>query len=244
MSKPNNNRFFNVTNSNGNLTLDLYDYIGAVDYDGSGITEGNVSEALKNSDADSVTLNINSPGGDAFQGVAIHNVLAQSSKQVHVNVVGLAASAASIVAMAGDTITMHSGSMLMIHPAQAMGMGSADDMRKLADTLDTVTGSIADIYVAKTGLAKTKVLDLMQAETWMDATDAVKQGFATTTASDKQAVQNSCDLSILNYKRVPAEMVNVAKTEEIDAEDVTADDVKNEVSLDLLTKQLEINKRK
>ena len=120
MSKPNNNRFFNVTNSNGNLTLDLYDYIGAVDYDGSGITEGNVSEALKNSDADSVTLNINSPGGDAFQGVAIHNVLAQSSKQVHVNVVGLAASAASIVAMAGDTITMHSGSMLMIHPAQAM----------------------------------------------------------------------------------------------------------------------------
>src|SRR5579863_10765806 len=155
------NRFFNVTNANGNLTLDLYDYIGAVDYNGDGITEGNVSAAIKNSDAETVTLNINSPGGDAFQGVAIHNVLAQSNKKVNVNVVGLAASAASIVAMARDTVTMHSGSVMMIHPAQAMAMGSADDMRKLADTLDTVTGAIADIYVAKTGLDKAKVLDMM-----------------------------------------------------------------------------------
>lgn len=218
------NRFFNVTSANGNLTLDLYDYIGAVDYDGDGITEGNVSAALKNSDAETVTLNINSPGGDAFQGVAIHNVLAQSGKNVIVNVVGLAASAASIVAMAGDTITMHAGSVLMIHPAQAMAMGSADDMRKLADTLDTVTGAIADIYVATTGLDKAKVLDMMQAETWMDAADAVKQGFATATATDKQAVQNGCDLSILNYKRVPEKLLNVTKTKEVDGEHLTPGD--------------------
>src|SRR5258707_7231099 len=128
MSKLNNNRFFNVTNSNGNLTLDLYDYIGAVDYDGNGITEGNVSEALKNSDAETVTLNINSPGGDAFQGVAIHNVLAQSNKKVIVNVVGLAASAASIVAMTGSVATMHAGSVMMIHPAQSMAICSSDDI--------------------------------------------------------------------------------------------------------------------
>lgn len=225
MSK-NKNRFFNVNVSNGTLCLDMFDYIGA-DWNGDGITESMVSDALKGSDSRSVTLNINSPGGDAFCGVAIHNVLKQSGKKIIVNVVGLAASAASIIAVAGDSVTMHNGSVMMIHPAQSISMGSASDFRKLADTLDTVTASIADIYVAKTGLAKDKVLDMMNAETWMDSDEAVKLGFATAVSKDKQAVKNSFDLTTFR---------NAPSTLKVEAE--------AEVDLSLFQRQLEINKRK
>lgn len=217
------NRFFNAVTANGTLTLDMYDFIGG-DMFGDGITEGMVANALASSTSNAVTLNINSPGGDAFAGVAIRNVLSQSGRKVTVNVVGLAASAASIVAMAGDNIVMHSGSVMMIHPAQAMTMGSADDMRKMADTLDTVTNSIADIYVAKTGLDKSKVLDMMSAETWMSGEEAVANGFATAVSKEQKAVTNSYDLSILAFKNTPVELQAVVKTREVDGEHLTAGD--------------------
>jgi ATP-dependent protease ClpP protease subunit len=205
------NRFFNAATDGSTLTLDMFDVIGA-DYYGGGITEQTVSDALKSSNASSVTLNINSPGGDAFSGVAIRNVLVQSGKTISVNVVGLAASAASVIAMAGDSICMHAGSVMMIHPAQSFEMGSADDMRKMADTLDTVTGSIADVYVAKTGLKKSKVLDMMNAETWMASQEAVDQGFATCVNAEKSAVTNSYDLKA--FRNAPAELKIVNATEE------------------------------
>lgn len=214
-------RFFNAAASNGNLTLDMYDFIGDR-YDSNGITESMVSNALNTNASKSVTLNINSPGGDAFAGVAIRNVLTQSGRKVNVNVVGLAASAASIIAMAGDTITMHTGSMMMIHPAQAMAMGDATAMRTMADTLDTVTASIADIYVAKTGLDKSKVLDMMNAETWMGGDEAVANGFATGVSKEKTAVRNDYNLSVMAFKAVPIELV--VKTREVDGEHLTAND--------------------
>ncbi len=228
------NRFFNAAMSNGTLTLDMYDYIGG-DMFGDGITEGMVSAALSASDARSVTLNINSPGGDAFAGVAIRNVLAQSSKTVKVNVIGLAASAASIIAMAGDTITMHSGSVMMIHPAQALAMGNSAEMRKMADTLDTVTDSIADVYTAKTGLDKQTVLDMMNAETWMTADDAVAKGFATQVSKEKAAISNAFDLKILNFQRVPEELIPAV-------EEPQPEPVFDRVAL--LARQLEVNRRK
>lgn len=232
MSKP--ARIFNAVTNSGTLTLDVYDYIGA-DFMGGGITEAMVTDALRNSDSKSVVLNINSPGGSAFAGVAIRNVLAQSSKTVKVNVVGLAASAASIIAMAGDTITMHSGSVMMIHPAQAMAMGDATEMRKMADTLDTVTDSIADVYVAKTGLDKQTVLDMMNAETWMTADDAVAKGFATQVSKEKAAISNAFDLKVLNFQRVPEELIP-------SAEEPQQEPVFDCVSL--LARQLAVNKRK
>jgi ATP-dependent Clp protease protease subunit len=181
--------------------------------------------------------------------VAIRNVLAQSSKKVIVNVVGLAASAASIVAMAGDTITMHSGSVMMIHPAQAANMGSAADFRKMADTLDTVTASLADVYAAKTGLAKDKVLDMMNAETWMDSDEAVKLGFATAVSKDKAAVKNEFDLS--TFRNAPASLKVEAKAEEPVVAPPVAEPiveppaiVDEAPDLSLFTHQLEINRRK
>ena len=203
------------------LSLQIYDVIGA-DMFGQGITASMVKAALDESgDCDDIQVNLNSPGGDAFEGVAIYNVLKNSGKPVCIVVDGLAASAASIVCMAGAKITMGEGSMIMIHEAMALCAGFADDMRQMADTLDTVSASIADIYVSRTKNSKTSVLEMMKAETWMGAKEAVKNGFATEVAG-KGRVSNSFDLS--RFKNVPEELKNAAKTKEIDGEHLTAGD--------------------
>lgn len=213
-------RFFNITNKANALTLDIMDAIGA-DMFGDGITAAAVSDALSQTENfASVTLNINSPGGSLFEGVAIYNTLKACGKPVNVNVVGMAASAASLIAMAGDTITMQLGTQLMIHRAMAMTAGFSDEMRKMADTLDSVSASAADIYVAKTGLPKDKVLALMEAETWMSPEEAVAQGFATSVSKEAKAIKNAFDLSM--FKNAPPSLK--VQTKEVDGEALTAED--------------------
>jgi len=196
------NRFFNAIKSDKTLTLSFYDTIGA-DLFGDGITATLVQDEL-GGDYEDILLRVNSPGGDAFEGVAIYNLLRAQGKPVNVVVDGLAASAASIISMAGDSIVMNEGSVMMIHEAQALAVGNADAMAKMADTLKTVTGSIADIYVNRTTLSKDDVLKMMNEETWMDAEDAVAKGFATSV-SKSAAVTNSLDLT--KFKNTPEKLV-------------------------------------
>lgn len=200
--------------------MSFYDVIGD-NLDGTGATPAMIAKALKG-DFETIELHLNSPGGDAFAGVAIYNLLKASAKPVNVFVDGLAASAASIVAMAGDTITMNTGSMLMIHEAMSMAFGNADEMTKMAETLTSVTGSIADIYVARTGLKKAAVLEMQNVETWMTAQEAVEMGFATKI-SKTAAVKNEFNLDL--FRNAPT------NTEAFD-------------SLAILQKQLEVNKRR
>lgn len=190
------------------LVLDVLDVIGA-DFFGTGITAGMVKDAIEQSPScTSITLNLNSPGGCAFEGVAIYNTLKASGKTVNINVLGLAASAASIVAMAGSTVVMNTGTQMMIHSAMAICAGFASDMRKMADTLDQVSSSIADIYVAESGNSKKKITEMMVAETWMSAKDAVEFGFATSTGSANR-VENSFDLKVFAFKNTPKELLEV-----------------------------------
>jgi ATP-dependent protease ClpP protease subunit len=217
------NKFFNAKQTGNTLTLAFYDAIGAADFFGDGITPQMVSEAIAQGDYSDITLRLNSPGGDAFAGVAIYNVLRASKKPVNVIVDGMAASAASIIAMAGDTITMNQGSVLMIHEAQGAAFGDKATMVKMADTLEKVTGSIADIYATRTGTAKKDVLAMMADETWMDSTDAVAKGFATTV-SKESAIANSFDLAAFSFRNVPESLRNEAKTKEVDGEHLTAGD--------------------
>jgi ATP-dependent Clp protease protease subunit len=217
------------------LALEIYDVIGA-DMFGQGITAAMVKATLDQDDYSAIQVNLNSPGGDAFEGVAIYNVLKNSGKPVSVVVDGVAASAASIVAMAGDTITMGEGTMLMIHEAMAMCAGFADDFRQVADTLDTVSASIADIYVSRTKNSKRDVLAMMKAETWMGAKEAVENGFATAIAG-KGKVKNSFDLS--GYKNTPEALL---KAPEVEEQPTVA--AYNGYKISLLRKQIELEKRK
>ena len=188
------------------LTLEIYDAIGA-DWFGEGVTASIISDAMKTAgDYSCLHVRLNSPGGDLFEGVAIHNLLRACGKPVNVSVDGLAASAASLIAMAGDTITMGVGTQMMIHRAMGGAMGYADDMRELADILDSVSSSAADIYVARTGLEKDKVMLLMTAETWMSASDAVDSGFATSLSGSRvENLAGRFDLSM--FKNTPVSLL-------------------------------------
>lgn len=141
-----------------------------------GVTAEAVREKLRNAVRD-ITVHINSGGGDFFEGVAIHNAL-REHRSVRVVVDGLAASAASIIAMAGTKIEMAAGAFMMIHNAWGAVVGSADDMRAAAALFDSISREIADIYAKRTGIDHARVASLMAAETWLNADEAIKLRFA------------------------------------------------------------------
>ena len=125
-----------------------------------------------------VTVWINSPGGDCIAAAQIYNMLSQYPGKVTVKIDGLAASAASVIAMSGDTVYMSPVSMLMIHNPATMAFGDHAEMQKAIDMLEQVKESIINAYVLKTGQSRAKLSHLMDAETWMDANKAVELGFA------------------------------------------------------------------
>ena len=121
---------------------------------------------------------INSPGGDCVAAAQIYNMLSNYKGKVTVKIDGIAASAASVIAMAGDTVLVSPVSMLMIHNPATMAWGDHAEMQKAMDMLSEVKESIINAYVLKTGLSRPKLSHLMDAETWMDANKAVELGFA------------------------------------------------------------------
>lgn len=174
-----------AADSEDDATITIYDMIGEDWWSGGGFTEGRAAAALRKIGNRDVTVNINSPGGDMFAGIAIYNMLVAHPAKVTVNVMGMAASAASIIAMAGDTIAMGQGSFLMIHNAWGVVIGNKAEMRSAADVFEGFDGALASIYHARTGVANEEIVALMDAETWLSADEAVKQGFADTTMSEQ-----------------------------------------------------------
>ncbi|MGO5312806.1 head maturation protease, ClpP-related [Bilifractor sp. LCP21S3_A7] len=144
--------------------------------------DDDVTPALFKSDLDSgkgpITVWINSPGGDVWAAAQIYNMLLSYGGKVTVKIDGLAASAASVIAMAGDEVLVSPVSMLMIHNPSTMAMGDKDDLAQVISMLDSVKDSILNAYVKKTGLSKNKLSKLMDDETWMDANKAVELHFA------------------------------------------------------------------
>lgn len=129
-------------------------------------------------DVEDVVVDIASNGGDVYAGSEIYTALRGYKGHVTVNVLGLAASAASVIAMAGDTVNMSPTAQMMIHKAWSVRQGNADDYKHEAEILDGIDQSIVNAYVDKTGLDRNKILQMMQNETWMTAQDAVSKGFA------------------------------------------------------------------
>lgn len=141
-----------------------------------------------------IKVTINSPGGDAFEGIAIYNLLVAHTGNVTVDVIGIAASAASIIAMAGSTIRMHDASMMMIHSAAGMVMGNSADMAEFAELLAAIDQQCAELYARRTGTPVKDVLKLMQKETWMSAKEAVEKGFADVAVAEPKETKPSASL--------------------------------------------------
>jgi len=142
-------------------------YIGAED----------VISALMENKSKRMTVRINSPGGSVDDGIAIYNALSRHQAGVDVVIDSVAASIASVIALAGASVTMASNAKIMIHDPWTFEMGNAAKLRKTADVLDLYGNSIIDVYKKKTGLGESEIRDMMAAETWLSATDALEKGF-------------------------------------------------------------------
>ncbi len=197
----------------GSADLLLYGPIG-----NGGWSEDEVSPKQFKEDLDALgdiqTLNlyINSAGGDVFAAQAIYSMLKRYKAKVITYIDGLAASAASLVAMAGERVIMPINAMLMIHDPWAVTIGNSGDHRKMADELDQIRRSMVAVYAAKTGLAEKKIIELLEAETWFTAEEAVEQGFADEVQESKQIAAsldgkrltlNGVEFDVGQFKNLP-----------------------------------------
>lgn len=196
---------------------------------GDEVTPKAFKKELKQHTGD-ITVRINSPGGDVFAGVSIYNALVEHDGKVTVKVDALAASAASFVAMAGEEIIMLPGSMMMIHNPWTFAMGDKDELAKVVEMLEKTGDSIAAIYVARTGKSEDEIADLLAAETWMTAQEAVDLGFATKAQEPKKATVSDSIKNALNYASTvrnavmqPAMSIK-AKTDAKEVEEVNVSD--------------------
>lgn len=202
--------WYRLTNlADGTTDLYIYDEIGFF-----GVTAADLVNQLADLDTGQITVRLNSPGGEIFDGIAIHNALRSHQAKVTVQVDSLAASIASVIAMAGDEIVMAPHSQMMIHDGLGLCVGNAAAMRQMAEMLDRQSDNIAEIYKARAGGRTDSWRNKMRAETWYSAQEAVDAGLAdrvATIASSKPAksqdgdggedmpMEDRWDLSVFRY---------------------------------------------
>lgn len=169
--------------------ISILDVIGQ-DIWGEGVTAKRVAGALRAIGDRDVTVHVNSPGGDYFEGLAIYNLLRDHKARVTVKVLGIAASAASVIAMAGDEVQIARAGFLMIHNTWVRAEGDRHALRGLADWLEPFDATAADIYAARTGLAVKDLAAMLDRATWIGGADAVAKGFADSllSADDVESV--------------------------------------------------------
>lgn len=188
-----------IVMKNDTAEVFVYDYIGPSDWGYVGAKDF-VAALRQLGDVKSIDVRINSGGGHCFEAMAIYNALSNHSAQINVFIDGLAASAASVIAMAGDTISIAENAMIMIHQATGSVWGTADEMRREAGMIDQLNVSVVNLYAARTKLPANDVKAMVDAETWFDAKAAVEKGFATAIVPNK-SVSARVDLS--QFKNVP-----------------------------------------
>lgn len=159
------------------LSVKIYDTIGDDGW-GDGITAKDIDEILQNGKGKPLNVYINSYGGDVFEGFAIYNMLKRYNGEKTVYVDGIAASIASVIAMAGDKVVMGKASMMMIHNASSWAWGTAEDMKKVVQALEEINSVIKDIYQTRTTLSEESLTALMDEETFISAEKCLEYGFA------------------------------------------------------------------
>lgn len=180
----------------------IYDQIGE-NWFGEGVTAKSFVEEINALKVARIDLHLNSPGGSVFDGVAIHNALLRHPAAVTTYIDGLAASIASVIALAGDKVVMADNALFMIHNPWGMAYGDSTEMRKYADTLDKIRDTLVNTYAAKTGMGRDEIVAALNAETWYTAQEAQAAGFADEVSEPLRAVA-SFDLSRFGFQHVPA----------------------------------------
>jgi ATP-dependent Clp protease protease subunit len=197
-----------VVKAEGDATrIELYDVID--DY--YGVSASDFVAALNGIKSGDISLHLNSPGGDVFAARAMVAAIAAHPSNITAYIDGLAASAASYVAMACDSVVMQDGAMMMIHNAWTCSWGNAADMRASADLLDKIDGSIVADYQRKTGLPADEIQSMMAAETWLDAAEAVAKGFADSVATNAKGAKAKNAWNLSAYANAPKALTELLK---------------------------------
>jgi ATP-dependent protease ClpP protease subunit len=219
------NDWYRFENSTPDATdIYLYDEIGFW-----GVTAQDFVTELNQVRTPTINLYINSPGGSVFDGLAMYNSLFRHSARVNVTIDGLAASAASFIAMSGDEINIARNAIMMIHDAWGLAIGGAADMRETADLLDMHSDNIADIYAQRGTGTAAEFRGLMLDETWLTADEAIELGLADNIVNsrdgDEEDPEDSFDLSIFTYAgRSNAPAPNIPQTQASEGSEPPAPD--------------------
>jgi len=153
-----------------------------------------------------ITVRINSPGGDVFDSVAIFNALQSHNSKIVTRIESLAASSASFIALAGKEVQAYKNAVMMIHDPWVLAIGNQYDLREIADVLEKISGNMVDIYTSESNVGKKEVKEMLKAETWMTAKEAKEKGFIDTIV-DGKAVKAQFDLSI--FANAPDDILSV-----------------------------------
>jgi ATP-dependent Clp protease, proteolytic subunit ClpP len=206
-TKTNNQSWYSIkAKANDTAEISIYDEIGFW-----GVSAASFAQDLKScgNNLKQINLHIHSPGGDVFDGIAIYNLLKNHPANVTVYIDGLAASMASVIAMAGNEVIMPENAMMMIHKPWGIQGGDAEDMRKYADLLDKVENTLIPAYASKTGKTPEELAEMLSEETWLTAKECVEQGFADKLAEPLVAMASIKSRKLEDFENMPKAMKNM-----------------------------------
>lgn len=204
VTKTNNQSWYSIkAKANDTAEISIYDEIGFW-----GVSAASFAQDLKScgNNLKQINLHIHSPGGDVFDGIAIYNLLKNHPANVTVYIDGLAASMASVIAMAGNEVIMPENAMMMIHKPWGIQGGDAEDMRKYADLLDKVENTLIPAYASKTGKTPEELAEMLSAETWLNGKECVEQGFADKLAEPLVAMASIKSRKLEDFENMPKAM--------------------------------------
>lgn len=205
---------FAAARTDDELVIDLFDSIGR-GFWSEGITAKSIARALaEHGDAKSIVVRVNSPGGDVFEGTAIYNLLRAHGGNVTVRIIGIAASMASVIALAGSRVEMAANALFMIHNPWALEIGDANEMRRTAAWLDKIKTTLLEVYDGHSNLGRDAIAKLMDAETWMTAAEAEEAGFVdeVLAVADEPEDDDSADAKargraiVAKFQRAPQQV--------------------------------------
>lgn len=193
-------RNFNIYSKGENNTIEILGSIGQNWFE-EGSTLETVKAQIENLQGRNITVKIASLGGDVFEGLAIHDLLKASKKKVTAKIIGATASAGTIVALGADNIEISENSLFLVHNSWTGVMGNADDLRKMAEDLDTIDNRIVSIYTSKTGKPEAEIRALMKEDKWIDAEEAKSWGFVDTITTPIKAAAST--IKMINASELP-----------------------------------------
>jgi len=201
--KPKNKTSNRIEAKGKEATVYIYDEISWW-----GVDAAEFVKNLADVDADTIHLRINSPGGSVFDGMSIYNCLKQHKAKVITHIDGLAASISSVIALAGDEVVMGEGSFFMIHSPWSMIAGDSEDLRKEADLLDKVAGTISEIYQNKSGKDADEIDEMMRAETWLTGAEALENKFIDRVEASEKTQDKAILFDLSVFANTPDDLLD------------------------------------